>query len=215
MGGRQEGDGGVCHPRHLLAERRKRRINTPVPLVRQSLRNATGDIHERMHRLEPFRLIDEAALDLVAYGHLLAGFARFHAEIGAIAREHDLERFSGALSKVELLRADLAFLEANAEVPTCTFSLPSRAHALGALYVAEGSMFGARVIARQLSYLVRGQTAGTLFFRGTREDAPRWKALAQELESNNGDPISLVAMSQGATMAFGLFEACLAAEGET
>lgn len=162
-----------------------------------------------MHRLEPFRLIEHAALDREAYQGLLAGVLRFHNGIGAAARSHGLGRFSGALNKVELLVADLRAFGEVIRMPECIFEVPSAPHALGALYVAEGSMFGGKKIAEQLRYLGSGDAGGMLFFRGTSEDLPRWNSLVRELEMYADDASAEAAIIRGAAIAFRWFEDCV------
>ena len=148
-------------------------------------------------------------LNWAGYARLLAGFFRFQVAIGAVSRSHGLDRFSGASGKAELLRADLAALGAAVQSSETVFAIPSTAHALGALYVAEGSMFGGKVIAGQLRYLLSGESDGTSFFRGTRQDAPRWKSLVRKLETYSRDEEAVSAMIKGAQMAFQLFEECV------
>lgn len=177
--------------------------------VRDKLRSATAEAHERMHRLQPFRMIIDGALDRQAYAQLLQGLLRFHDGIGAQAAAHRLTRYSGAAIKVGLLLEDLAALGSAAQPGEHPFVVPSAAHALGALYVAEGSMFGGKVLAGQLSYLLSGNEAPALFFQGTRLDAGRWRGLVQELERNAGDAAAVSAMVNGADIAFRWFEACL------
>lgn len=177
--------------------------------VRSVLREATAETHMRMHQLKPFRLLEQGQLGPDAYAELLIGLTRFHSLIADEARRYGLSIFSSSARKVQLLHGDLAALSRTHSETVSAFKLPSAKHALGALYVAEGSMFGGKLLARQLDYLFGKEPVGREFFRGAPEDALQWRALVRELETHAGHRAALKRMISGADLAFRLFERCV------
>ncbi|HYF55970.1 MAG TPA: biliverdin-producing heme oxygenase [Salinarimonas sp.] len=128
-----------------------------------------------------------------AYRGLVERFYGFHRvwEPEAAAALAD-EAFFGPRRKTAFLERDLLSLglthRAIAALPRCRSSLvpPSRAAALGALYVLEGSTLGGALIAREVERSL-GLTAGTgcAYFRAYgRETAAMWRALGAHLEAN-------------------------------
>src|SRR5690606_35260103 len=90
-------------------------------------------------------------------------------------------------------------------------AITGEAQRLGWRYVVEGSIFGGRVIYRQLDYLFGDEEAGRSFFRGTSAGTRQWQALCAELEHAGAAPAAVDAMIEGALDAFALFLSTVAA----
>lgn len=108
-----------------------------------------------------------------------------------------------------LLADDLASLGAPAPADEpFAWALPSPAGLYGALYVAEGSALGGRVIARQLDYLFGTSPQGRTFFLGASDTGPRWRRFVDTLTQEYDEP-ALPELVAGAEAAFALFERCV------
>lgn len=193
----------------------KRPAHTSQVAVREALRRATSGTHERMHGLKPFTLIEKGLLYREAYADLVEGLYRFHAQVGTVASKQGLSRFSNASRKISLLTKDLATLARSPPELDCTLTLPCDEHVLGSLYVAEGSMFGGKVLARQLDYLFGKEAAGRLFFLGSIDDQAQWRLLVTELETRADHPNAISDMAMGAEITFRHFESCVTAFEKT
>lgn len=163
-----------------------------------------------MHGLPPFKAIEAGLLPLERYRSLLCALHRFHQALGTAAEATGLSALSSAGRRLTLLAADLATLGASPPGPDAELDAPSRASALGALYVGEGSMLGGRVIARQLDYLFGPAPDGRRFFLGSDEDKFAWRRVVAALDASGADAESLDAQIEGAEGAFALFERCIA-----
>ena len=173
---------------------------------RAGLRMATAATHERMHALPEFTAIEAGTLSLDDYGRLVATLYRFQDAMGAAAQAGGLGALSGAPRRLPLLAADLAVLGRAAPCPGHGWQSPSRAFLLGGLYVAEGSMLGGKVIARQLDYLFGARLDGRRFFAGTNEDKPAWRRLVALLERECTGAGLLGETVEGAEAAFAFFQ---------
>lgn len=128
--------------------------------------------------------------------------------LGKIGRIR-LSGISSALPRLALLRSDLDFL--GGEVPGPVDWHPGTGEAvLGALYAAEGSMLGGRVIARQLDSMFGAGQQGRRFFIGDKSDRPNWSRLLAVLEETCAHPPALDAAIRGAICTFDWFEQCVA-----
>src|SRR5690606_27052094 len=113
--------------------------------VRVALRDATGPVHERIHRARPFAALARGDLALGDYRKLLAKLGAYY--FGASSHlPIDGKRLS-------LLRDDLDALDAAPPCPAPMARPRSEPARLGWRYVVDGSIFGGRVIHRQLDYL--------------------------------------------------------------
>jgi heme oxygenase len=166
--------------------------------VRSTLREATGPIHERLHRARPFVAIADQQLDLAGYSDLLAQMAAFHFTVG-----QKLER---GVERRNMLLRDLEALGSPVLKPVRWNSPTTGPGALGVAYVVEGSSLGGKVIYRQLDYLFGHSAAGRHFFRGTALDGQRWQALCRKLEAEEHNPGAIEEMINGAASAFAFFE---------
>ena len=120
------------------------------PSVRDRLRAATMAAHERAHGLDVFEAISNGTLTADRYRELLKSLLAFHAIIGLGAAQYGWSSLSSAPERQALLQRDLLFMGGAAPPNAAAWPLQSRYAALGALYAAEGSMLGGRVIAGQL-----------------------------------------------------------------
>ena len=177
--------------------------------VRAALRGATKAIHQRMHRLEPFAAIANGTLGAERYPSLLQSLLLFHSTIGDAANRHGWSALSGAATRADLLRGDLRRLGGGPRPAPLAWQPASATAMLGALYAAEGSMMGGRVLARQLDYLLGDALDARRFFIGTPDDAARWNALIAALEEHCSTRAARGQAIDGARSAFRLFEQCI------
>lgn len=188
--------------------------------ARQALRAATHAVHERLHHLAPFAALAAGRLDRQAYVALLRRLLGFHASLeAALATAPGLAAFGidpAARHRSGMLREDLAELHdaagevARAELP----GFASAAHALGGLYVTEGSTLGGQVLARGLEGLLGPGVAGRAFLLGHGAGhAAMWRSFCDGLERCGAEPGRLALMLEGATGTFAAFEAWFAAPG--
>lgn len=164
---------------------------------RAALRVATHSLHERLHGAPAFVALAAGALDLAGYRQLLTRQASCYF---SAARHLSLE--AGRLALLEL---DLLAVDADQPQPLDWPAPAGQPGRLGWRYVVEGSIFGGRVIYRQLDYLFGDRSAGRSFYRGTAESASHWRSLCDEIEAEASRPRSLDRMIDGATSAFNAF----------
>jgi heme oxygenase len=179
--------------------------------AREALRDATAETHLRMHGLAPFTAIAEERLTRTRYARLLQALFVFHSAVAVAAQRSGWSSVSSSTEKLDLIASDLSRLSAFAPDwisdwrPGCPESV------LGAIYVAEGSMMGGKLIARQLDYLLGARDEGRRFFIGRgHADSLTWRQLLAVLECKLADPRALDSATAGALAAFDLFETCVA-----
>lgn len=182
----------------------------PRPSARAALREATAQVHLRMHGLAPFAAIAAGRLARTGYAQLLRSLFQFHSAIAAAADRAGWSAVSTSGKKLELLEADLDHLGIAPFPPTLMLRAVSPEARLGAIYVAEGSMIGGKIIAGQLDYLLGGSTDGRGFFAGRgKADSLAWQRLIQVIEARLSEPSALDRAVAGAVAAFDLCEACV------
>lgn len=160
----------------------------PVPLPTR-LREGTRDLHDAVERgLDWERRVATRA----GYRDLLARWYGFHAtfEPAAASAFAGEEAFFGPRRKLHLLRRDLLHLGMPAggvdALPVCRpqVPMPTRAEALGALYVLEGSTLGGQLVARRvgraLGFTARGGCAYYAGY-GPGGTGPMWRAFQDAL----------------------------------
>ena len=156
------------------------------------LRAETRLAHDRIeHDLK----LAERTASRSLYRALVTRFYGFHAawEAGAEAVIGDPDLFRGR-RKIPLLLKDLRALGATADeiaaLPRCRqlVPMPTRAAALGAMYVVEGSTLGGSVIAHLVEReLGLGAETGCAYFRSYgREVGRMWKAFKTHLVAASG-----------------------------
>lgn len=172
-----------------------------------SLRSATHATHIRLHGLPQFQAIAEGKLDRAGYAELLRSLHAYHAAIAEAADAGGLLHLSTSPHRRSLLEADLASLDASPTRGRLRWTAPCRSALYGAVYVAEGSALGGRVIARQLDYLFAA-AEGRTFFQGAGDTGPRWRAFLRAL-AQDCDEAAMPQMIAGAEASFALFERCV------
>jgi heme oxygenase (biliverdin-IX-beta and delta-forming) len=178
--------------------------------LREALRAATSEVHERLHGHDGFAAVQAGTIDGKAYRHLLSRLYGFYRPFEAAARlapqrtrwlEQDLEALGVcAVSRVTL--------------PRCA-AFPPRLcpdHVLGARYVVEGSALGGRGMARQLDALLGpGVMAGRQFFSGHGADTgSAWRDYLALLAREPRPMPQCSAIIDGANATFATFEHWLA-----
>ena len=154
----------------------------------QRLRAETRDEHARIERDLERSWQTET---LAGYRHMLGRLYGFHASWEPdIARALGDELFLEPRRKLHLLASDLSRLGAvPAEVsglPRCKpLGLPTPAHALGSLYVMEGSTLGGQLIARRLTQTFGPAIGGALSYHRAYGGAvgPMWRAFRARLDA--------------------------------
>ncbi|WP_188262425.1 biliverdin-producing heme oxygenase [Azospirillum tabaci] len=174
--------------------------------VRQALREATRDIHERLDRAAVLRPLTSPSITADEYRDALIALHGFNAPI---------ERALGeGTERLDLLRADLADLGVDADSLPVAGSLPALdglPERLAARYVLDGSAHGGRAmlpnVTRALGF---DATRGARFLASAGIDmAGRWKALLARLESDLDAPESAQAACATAVALFAALEVWL------
>ena len=176
--------------------------------VRQHLRHATQDAHQRLHLHPGFAAIQNETIALPAYRALLLRLYGFYLPFEA-ATEIGTERS-------RWLREDIEAVSPGGVPPTVPLcpSLPlldTAERRLGALYMVEGSALGGRGLARHLERLFGpGTRAGRCFFLGRgAATGEAWTAfLARLAAAGHGGEIVAAAVE-----IFTVFEAWLGGWG--
>jgi heme oxygenase len=183
--------------------------------MRQTLRAATHDIHERLHRHPALAAVQDGTIDRDAYRRLLARLYGFHFGFERAARIKP--------ERSVWLERDLASLGVSpgqlAARPLCrgfpSMALPEAL--LGALYVVEGSALGGVALARGLDGLVGvGVLDGRRFFTGHRsETGSAWRAYLARLSAASHTAEQQATIISTAIATFALFECWLDGWNET
>ena len=182
--------------------------------MRARLRNATNDVHLRLHRLPPFAALVTGELTVSGYAALLGRMYGFHAPL-----ERSLEAVFAAANGAPpyhitpvaranafLLRTDLLDLgvsEAEADaLPQCE-TLPSLAtmeQRAGCLYVIEGARLGGAAMANALDYLLGSERrACRQFLSGQLDPDPMpWPHFCRWLEAmaEHADQSAIIASAR-------------------
>jgi heme oxygenase (biliverdin-IX-beta and delta-forming) len=189
------------------------RVTMPAR-VRDVLRRATQDIHDRLHGHMMFRRLFERTITRDEYRVLLARLYGFHWPLETALYKHQ-DRQPGLEMKqrrrVHLLVADLKALGLSqaviAGLPLAP-PLPGLDNAgrfLGCLYVREGATLGGRVLAGRIDHLLGSAVDGRRFFAGTNRDSELWRGCCAAIESLT-DVERLESMTAAAYETFESFE---------
>ena len=175
------------------------------PALRDVLRAATQDVHDRLHRHAGFAAIQDATIGRAEYRRLIGRLYGFYLPFEAAASispdrstwlGHDLE----ALGRGRPLYA----------LPRCPHipRLDSAHSRLGALYVVEGSALGGRELARNLDRLLGKDVAqGRRFFIGRgQKTGEAWRGYLAQLAAASSDPSARAEIINGAVETFAAFE---------
>ncbi|MBU8536552.1 biliverdin-producing heme oxygenase [Falsiroseomonas tokyonensis] len=183
----------------------------PMDAARIALRQATGAVHERLHRVPVFARLASGRIAQGEYVLLLRRLLGFHLGVEAVLRAApSLAPYGIAVEerrRSPLLMADLVAL--GAPPLAAVAALPpaeSAAWAMGCLYVTEGSTLGGQQLARALDAVLPDE-AGRSFLRGygARHGA-MWRECCVAIEACGAEAGRLAAMIDGAEATFGRFE---------
>jgi heme oxygenase len=177
--------------------------------LRQTLREATSAVHERLHHHPGFAAIQNGTIDLAGYRALLVRLYGFYLPFEAAV--------DAAGERSAWLRADLGDLAAVTAgagtfetIPRCPWfprcdTQPSR---LGALYVVEGSTLGGRQLARKLDRLLGSHgVEGRRFFLGRGSStAAGWNRFLARLTAAGSSRTARDEIVASAVTTFGIFE---------
>lgn len=181
-------------------------MHSPQQSLRMALRDATQEVHERLHLHAGFAAVATGDIDRARYGQLLGRLYGFHS---ACEERLDVSRHRSAW-----LAADLATLGMDERSIACLSrcaALPRTdrlARRLGAMYVIEGAALGGRVLARGLDRLLGAENlAGRRFFYGHgAETGARWQTFLKELEQCGRDQTARDDAVLAANAMFSAFE---------
>lgn len=178
----------------------------PVPALRDVLRLATAEVHERLHRHPGFAAVQAGTIDHAAYAALLIRIYGFYRPFEAAAQV-DPQRTRWLEIDLAALGVDVARQE---KLARCTmFTVPlSPDYVLGARYVVEGSSLGGRGMARQLDVLLGSDASdGRRFFSGYgSETGVVWRDYLLRLSEVSGAEQKRARIVAGATATFAIFE---------
>ena len=169
--------------------------------ARTALRAATHDVHQRIHVAPPFLRLADGKLTRDEYAELLSALAAYYF---AASRHVPLEP-----GRLQRLRHDLDAVGAPPPPGMDESLVPRAGSELGWRYVVEGSIFGGRVIYRQLDCLFEEEEAGRSFFLGTGASVRHWQTLCAQIEEAARVPGALERMVGGALDAFAAFESAI------
>jgi heme oxygenase (biliverdin-IX-beta and delta-forming) len=190
-------------------------------MLRDSLRSYTSSHHQRIEQTLDLPSSVRCTADLE---QLLARFYGFYLphEAQLLSHASALDAYGVELAsrmKSGKLRSDLLCLGmsegAIGALPIC-IDLPelrTASHALGSLYVLEGSTLGSQVIARDLQQRIELNIAPAMqFFRGygSRTGA-MWRSFVSALDAAQLQPESVEAAHEGAAQTFDRLERWMAA----
>jgi heme oxygenase len=158
--------------------------------LRQSLRDATQEIHQGLHLHPGFLAVQNGTIDAATYRDLLARLYGFYLTFEPTAKI--------MADRSAWLQEDLVALNVTsaglAAIPRCTDFpvLDDSESQLGARYVVEGSSLGGLSLARNLDSLLGADVQeGRRFFVGRGPGSGEsWKGLLTCLEAVERDPVA-------------------------
>jgi len=185
---------------------RPRAADTPLRFI---LRDATQEIHQRLHLHGGFAAIQSGTIGLAGYRDLIVRLYGFYVPFEAAA--------FAAHERSTWLAQDLAALGVARplhSLPMCPYipRLETAQRRLGAAYMAEGSALGGRSLARGLDHLfVSGSQDGRRFFAGHgAATGAAWSSYLSRLSSTHEDLAGRADIVNAALEAFAAFENWLA-----
>jgi heme oxygenase len=174
----------------------------------QRLRDGTAGLH---HQAEKLLNIPSLISDRGSYAETLKRFCGVYAPLErALGQQNGWEKFGLDLKDrghAARIAHDLAALRSEpcpCEAPD-TFEITSFPHALGSLYVMEGSTLGGRIILRHLeTQQINIPTSAMSFFAGHgAETGSMWRTLVAKLDAfGELNPASCHAVQEGAQRTF-------------
>lgn len=178
--------------------------------LRQCLRLATDDVHQRLHRHTGFAAVQDGTISRGQYGKLLVRLNGFHLAFEAAARVGN-ERSQWLAQDLKSMLGDRWLPDAAEPQPNMP-TLDSNERVLGALYVVEGSALGGRGLAKGLDRLLGfGEPAGRRFFEGRGSaTGASWRDFVGRLDRASAEPAARAAVVRSAVEVFSIFESWLA-----
>ena len=197
-------------PSEIFDDSKSVRLRSVPTELKDALRMATADVHERLHHHIGLAAVQAGSIDRTAYIKLLSRLYGFYRPFEAAAQLSP-ERTRWLESDLTALGVDPAEHE---KIPRCA-ALPQRFsadHILGARYVVEGSALGGRGMARQLDALLGvGVTAGRQFFSGNgAATGAVWRDYLALLSAVPSPVLHRTTIVAGANATFATFEQWLA-----
>jgi heme oxygenase len=183
----------------------RRASGKTAPSLHMELRAATQEVHGRLHHHAGFASVQDASISSAHYEALIVRLYGFYMPFEA-AMAIEPERSTW-------LAGDLAALNHKRPLhalPMCRHipRLDSAYLRLGALYVAEGSALGGRVLASGLDRLLgTGVAEGRQFFIGRGAGTGEaWRAYLALLSAAQPEPSACAEIIKGAVKTFAAFE---------
>ncbi len=188
--------------------------------VRHALREATREVHERLHRQADFVALVDGTINRSGYRDLMAKLHGFHRPLENALLAAPRAWWCG-LDPAPRLRADriasdlLAVGLSSIDLAHIPLARPPQfdcaEHLLGCLYVREGATLGGKVLARKLESLLGPGDHGRSFFAGTSIDGALWGEFCITLD-RVGTRRNLSHIIEAACATFAQFEAWLSTE---
>lgn len=180
--------------------------------LRDSLRRATAEAHEHLHR---HALATDASgrVTLPAYTAFLAGMWRVHRplETALVCSARYLRAVPDAAERrrADRIATDLAALGETPPEPLPDLELDGLAEELGVAYVLEGSTLGGQVLSRQLREELALDHAALTFLTGYGAATHvMWSAFVQHLD-RAGEAVDHDRAAAAAVRTFELFDCVL------
>lgn len=157
-----------------------------MPSLQHRIRQRTAAAHAALENTPLMRAFDADSLSMPAYRSYLSLQWRLHAPLETLlARWLPAQWGELRLRKAEWLLQDLLAMDARPDLALpapCT--LDSWAHALGMLYVLEGSTLGLQVVRKQLQHRHRALEVASRFMLGYGAETGRhWRDFLVLLEA--------------------------------
>lgn len=170
------------------------------------LREATREVHKRLHRHDGFAAIQNSTINIAEYRRLLLRLYGFYVPLEpAAAIGHDRSVWlEDDLSALDVDRQMIAAAPRCSNIP----GLNSAEGQLGARYVIEGPALGGRELGRCLDGLLGpGVARGRWFFLGNGSGTGEaWKGYLAHLSAASDEPEVRAAITKAAIETFKAFE---------
>lgn len=177
-----------------------------VAPFRWVLRQATQDVHQRLHRHDGFAAIQNTTIDIASYRRLLVRLYGFYVPFEAAA-DIGCDRSAWLEDDLRALGVDQRGF---GTTPMCNDipCLKSADARLGALYVIEGSALGGRDLSRNLDQLLGPEAInGRRFFLGRGHGTGEaWRRYLAQLSTSSAEPEARSKITRAALETFAVFE---------
>jgi heme oxygenase len=212
--------GQACHGAKIISQPADERLvgdpqappgsEGPETPFRNVLREATHDVHQRLHLHDGFAAIQNGAIDMALYRLLLIRLYGFYIPFEAATDVGD-ERSRWLADDLRALGVDPDRPGAVALCPDIPCPRTPEAR-LGALYVVEGSALGGRGLARELAALLGPDAVGgRRFFIGRGGGTGEaWRGYLSQLEVHAADLAARPLIIDAALGTFAVFERWMA-----